>query len=90
LESEPLFALLVLAAAKMDEDLKKGLLPSELSNIDAVSKRFGGLVSEATKSAGIPPAPKVTYDSVDLPPFTKYVLINLVSSASKEKLKSLK
>jgi adenosylcobinamide hydrolase len=91
LESEPLFALLVLAAAKMDEDLKKGLLPSELSNIDAVSKRFGGLVSEATKSASAPPAAKVNYDSVDLPPFTKYVLVNLVGSVlSKEKLKSLK
>jgi adenosylcobinamide hydrolase len=91
LGSEPLFSLLVLAAAKMDEDVKKGLLPSELSNVDAVSERFGGLVLEATKSASIPPASKVNYDSVDLPPFTKYVLVNLVSSVlSKEKLKSLK
>ena len=91
LGKEPFFALLVLAAAKMDEDTKKGLLPSELGNIEAVSKRFGGVLLEASNSAGIPLGSEVDYDSVDLPPFTKHVLINLVRSAlSKEKTGNLK
>ena len=91
--NEPLFALLVLAAAKMDEDAKKGLLPSELGNIESASKRFGGLLMKTSVGARIPAGFKAedNLESVDLPPFTKHVLVNLVRNAlSAEGLKSLK
>jgi iron complex transport system ATP-binding protein len=93
LGTEPLFASLILAAVKMDDDIKKGLVPSEFGNIDAVSERFGSLLSETSNGAKIPTGPKVknNYDSVDLPPFTKHALINIVRSAlSKEKTENLK
>src|SRR4030042_2176115 len=83
LGTEPLFASLILAAVKMDADIQKELRPSEFGNIDAVSERFGSLLSETSNGAKIPTGPKVknNYDSVDLPPFTKHALINIVRSA---------
>jgi adenosylcobinamide amidohydrolase len=78
LENEPLFASLLLAAAKMDEDAKKGLHPSELGNIDVLSKNFGALLSKHECNAE--EAGKSDYGAVDLPPFTKQVLINIVKA----------
>lgn len=93
LGTEPAFASLVLAAVKMDDDVKKGLVPSEFGNVDAASERFASLFSQSAKGAKIPTGPKIKndYDSVNLPPFTKNVLINIVKSAlSKEKTENLK
>jgi hypothetical protein len=92
LGTEPVFASLVLAAVKMDDDVRKGLVPSEFGNIDAASERFGSLLSQSVKDAKIPTGPKVknNYDSVNLPPFTKNVLINMVTNTPKEKTENLK
>jgi adenosylcobinamide hydrolase len=92
LGSEPLFASLLFAAVKLDYDIKKGLVPSEFGDINAVSKRFGSLISQAANGAKTPkPEAKNDYDAVDLPVFTKHVLINIVRSAlSKEKTENLK
>jgi adenosylcobinamide amidohydrolase len=83
LETEPLFASLVLAAAKMDSDFKKGLIPSELENIESVSESFGNLLSKTDHDPEIPVGleSKNNYASVDLPPFTKNVLINIIKRA---------
>jgi adenosylcobinamide amidohydrolase len=93
LGSEPVFASLILAAVKMDDDVKKGLIPAEFGDIDAVSERFGSLFSQAIRSAKISTEFKLknNYEAIDLPPFTKNVLINIVKSAlSKEKTENLK
>jgi adenosylcobinamide hydrolase len=93
LETEPVFASLVLAAVKMDADVKKGLVPSEFGNVDAVSERFGSLLFQSVKNGEIPAEPEARsdYDAVDLPPFTKNVLINIVKNAlSKGKTENLK
>lgn len=93
LENEPVFASLILAAVKMDDDVKKGLIPVEFEDIDFVSKRFGSLFSQAIESAKISDESKFenNYEAIDLPPFTKYVLINIVKSAlSKERTENLK
>jgi adenosylcobinamide amidohydrolase len=84
LRSEPLFASALMAAAKMDEDAKKGLVPPEFGSVDALSKNFGDLLSTQSYDS----AERIEksdseegYDSVDLPPFTKQVLINIVKAA---------
>ena len=64
----------LLAAAKMDDDVKKNLLPAELGDSEEMAKLFGDLtIHEASKSLG--------YDAVDLPPFIKHALIRIVSDA---------
>jgi adenosylcobinamide amidohydrolase len=83
LETEPLFASLILAAVKMDSDIKKGLIPSELGKVEAVSESFGNLLSKTDDGPEKPVEleSKDNYSSVDLPPFTKNVLINIVKRA---------
>jgi adenosylcobinamide hydrolase len=94
LRNEPLLASFLMAAAKIDEDIKKELIPSEFKNIDVLSKNFGGLLSKQSRgSTKTPsgPANKEDYGSVSLPPFLKHVLVNLVKNAlSKEKTENLK
>jgi adenosylcobinamide amidohydrolase len=93
LETEPVFASLMLAAVKMDADVKKGLVPSEFGNVDAVSERFGSLLFQSVKDAEISTDPELrsSYGAVDLPPFTKNVLISIVKTAlSKGKTENLK
>jgi adenosylcobinamide amidohydrolase len=82
-ETEPVFASLVLAAVKMDDEVKKGLIPAEFRDVDAVSERFGNLFSQGIKSVKISKGArsKSDYEIIDLLPFTKYILINLVKSA---------
>ena len=93
LETEPVFASLILAAVKMDEDVKKGLIPAEFGDIDAVSERFGSFFSQGIKSAKVSneAKSKSDFEVIDLPTFTKYVLINMVKMAlSEEKTENLK
>lgn len=92
LRNEPLFASILLAATKIDEDLKKDLIPSEFKNVNALSENFGRLLSEhRVEKAASEPASDEDYASVDLPPFLKHVLINMVKTAfSREKTENLK
>ncbi len=71
LKNKPLVLAQLLAAAKMDDDVKKNLLPPELENADEVAKSFGKLTPSKTPS----------YSEVDLPPFVKQALIRIVRDA---------
>lgn len=71
--SDPASASAVLAAAKMDEDYAKGLLPPEVSNADVLGQFGGLLVKQATRDADS--------SSIDLQPFLKQVLIGLLEQA---------
>jgi adenosylcobinamide hydrolase len=95
LRNDPSLASIVMAAAKIDEDVEKGLVPPEFGEIDVVSKKFGDvLLSKQTKSnakALSDSADSSEYDAIDLPPFLKQVLIKIVKSAlSTEKTEILK
>ena len=94
LRNEPLFASVLMAAAKMDEDIKKELIPSEFKNIEALSENFSSLLSklscDSTKTSSVP-ADKEDYGSVGLSPFLKHVLISIVKNALfKEETENLK
>jgi adenosylcobinamide amidohydrolase len=76
LQNKPLFNVYLWAAAKLDDDAKKNLLPKELGDVVQLSRCFGNFVlseRDCTKMPG--------YDLVDLPPFLKHVLIKIVSNA---------
>jgi adenosylcobinamide amidohydrolase len=95
LRDDPFLASIVMAAAKIDEDVEKGLVPPEFGEIDVVSKKFGDvLFSKQTKGSGkvlSGSGDSSEYDMVDLPPFLKQVLIKIVKSAlSTEKTENLK
>ena len=73
LKNNTLALIHVLAAAKLDDDVKKNLFPSELGNFADLSKCFGSLQQTSSDCAKLK-----AYDAVDLPPFLKQVLINIV------------
>ena len=83
LRTNPFYASIVLAAVKMDEDMAKGLVPPEIGDEKAVSKKFGEVL--LSKQAPSNVAYSSDYDAVDLPPFLKQVLINIVKVALSEK-----
>jgi adenosylcobinamide amidohydrolase len=78
---EPLYASFLIAATKLDDDVKKGLIPVEFGNIADVSQRFGKLISEGNspKEKTRQPA-KAEFEAVDLPPFLKQALINIMQN----------
>ncbi len=83
LRADPFYASVVLAALKIDEDITKGLVPPEIGNAKAVSKKFGEvLLSKQTPSNA---AYSSDYDAVDLPPFLKQVIIGIAKVALSEK-----
>ena len=87
--SKPVFAWVLLAATKLDEDVKKGLIPKEFENIDLLSYQFGNLFfnSKIIFSDKYPD----NYSYVNLPLFTRHVLIAfLLNNNSKEKNENLK
>jgi hypothetical protein len=73
-----------LAATKIDEDVKNELIPYEFKNINELSKEFGVLLSRKSRESAKTPSEQVDkedYSAVDLPPFIKQVLINIVKNA---------
>ena len=64
LKDKPLANAYLLAAAKLDDDFKKNLLPAELGDVAELSKCFGNLARSQLDCSKVP-----GYDSVDLPPF---------------------
>jgi adenosylcobinamide amidohydrolase len=78
--SNPLYASFLMAAAKLDDDVKKGLIPSEFGNIAEVSERFGNLISEgaSSKAKTRVQRAKPELDVADLPPFLKQALFNIL------------
>jgi hypothetical protein len=73
LKNKPLALARLLAAAKMDDEVKKNLLPAELGDADVLSKRFNNPDNTTEDCARLP-----SYDSVDLPPFLKQALIRIL------------
>ncbi|MCW4046775.1 MAG: adenosylcobinamide amidohydrolase [Candidatus Bathyarchaeota archaeon] len=85
LRNDPLAASVVLAAAKMADEVEKGLVPPEFGQIDVLSKRFGEFFNKQTDVAAS------EYASVNLPPFLKDVLIGMMkTSLSEAKTENLK
>jgi hypothetical protein len=76
LKNNPVASAYLLAAAKLDDDYKKNLLPAELGDVNKLSKCFGICASSKQDSSKVP-----DYDLVDLPPFLKQALINIVRDA---------
>lgn len=87
--SEPTFASILLAATKLDEDIKKELIPKELENLPLLSRQFGKMLLDS-KNTSINKKFD-NYSNVKLPLFTKHVLIAfLINNNSKEKNENLK
>jgi adenosylcobinamide amidohydrolase len=63
----------LLASTKMDDDHKKNLLPTDFTNWDSATEHFGLSNLDYSKLMG--------YDDVDLPPFLKKSLVNIIKSA---------
>ena len=80
LKDTPAALAFLFAAAKMDDDYKKNLLPAELGDPETVTKYFANL-APLTNNFSKPPG----YDSVDLPPFVKHALISIVREAYSER-----
>lgn len=93
LERNPVIASIILAAVNIDADIKKGLIPPEFGKIEALSERFGHLFSEIGKEPENSTVPQHAkkYEAIELPPFTKHLLINIIQSAiSKNETENLK
>jgi len=71
LKGNPSALASLLAAAKMDDDYKKNLLPIDLPDWETASISLTG-----TDYSGLP-----NYNAVDLPPFIKNVLIKIAKTA---------
>ena len=69
----------LLAAAKMDDDYKKNLLPTDFSDWIEAIKCFGASAISKQDNSKIP-----NYPTVDLPPFLKHTLIKIIKSAQSE------
>ena len=82
--SNPLYASFLMAAAKLDDDVKRGLVPVEFGNIVDVTRRFGNLISGGTRPEANTQKriTKKEFDLVDLPPFLKQALINIIQNES--------
>jgi len=73
LTSNSVAATFLLAAVKLDDDLKKNLIPNEFGDITSLSKNFGRLLLE---QKSIEPLPDLS--EINLPPFTKYAIITFL------------
>jgi adenosylcobinamide amidohydrolase len=70
----PLHVSCLLAAAKLDDDVKKGIVPIEFGNVGDASERFGSLVSKDRKARDIS---KSELETVDVSPFLKQTLLRM-------------
>lgn len=80
------FSSFLMATSKLDEEIKKGLIPKEFGKVDAVGKEFRNIL-RLKKNAGNP-TPRISLEeinSVDLPPLLKRVLIGLIESSTRER-----
>jgi hypothetical protein len=75
LASSSVFAAFLLAAVKLDDDFKKGLVPTEFGDIALLSKGFGCLVFDQKFVENLP-----GFSAVNLPPFTKQAVIAIIQA----------
>ena len=71
----PLYASCLLAAAKLDDDILKGMVPEEFCSVADVSEQFGKLVSRDKKIEDIP---KSDLETVNVTPFLKQTLLRML------------
>ena len=83
LRTKPEAAWILMAATKMDEDVKNNLVPLEFGRIEVASRKFGEFVlySKMQSSAKSDVSEN---DEVNLSPFLKQVLVNMVKEAHNE------
>jgi adenosylcobinamide hydrolase len=77
LARDSLSGAFLLAAVKLDDDYKKGLIPNDFGDTDLLSARFGRLLSDQKGNDKI----QTEYAMVDLPPFTKQALITILQNS---------
>jgi adenosylcobinamide amidohydrolase len=77
LRKNPLASGWLLAAAKMDDDYKRDLLPADFEDWNEFSRCFGACTPSKQVCSKLP-----IYDKVDLPPFLKYALIRIIQESS--------
>jgi hypothetical protein len=80
LKKNPCLGVYLLAAAKMDDDYKKNLLPTDYDDWATVSKCFGTSVPTKHECKKLE-----DYDAVNLPPFLKHALIKIVKTTQSER-----
>jgi adenosylcobinamide amidohydrolase len=76
LASDSVSAAFLLAAAKLDDDCKKGLIPNELGDVGKLSRGFGALIS-----TNKPVKETLSFVEVNLPPFTKQAAISILQNS---------
>jgi adenosylcobinamide amidohydrolase len=80
LNNKPFVLMYMLAATKLDDDYKKNLLPTEFSDWIEISKFLGASRQNKLECKKTP-----NYEFVDLPPFLKHTLIDIVRNAQSER-----
>ncbi|TRO49546.1 hypothetical protein E2P47_01170 [Candidatus Bathyarchaeota archaeon] len=89
LEMNTVMTSLLLAAARLDDDFKKGLIPKELIDVKILSNKFSEKFLDSSNSSKNKIIKQLA--SVDLPPFTKNILITfLINNKLQEKNGNLK
>ncbi len=81
LANKPVFNAYLMAAAKMDDDYKKNLLPTNFANWNEAIKGFGNSTASKKDDSKLP-----NYEKIDLPPFVKHVLIGIIQEKHKQGL----
>jgi adenosylcobinamide amidohydrolase len=81
LDSDPLFSVVVLAALRLSDDFKVGLVPPQLGDVNFVGEKFGEFLSKQTRLNYAVDE----FDLVDLPPFFAQVFVVLLENAFSEK-----
>jgi hypothetical protein len=76
LKNNPVALAHLLAATKLDDDVKKNLFPCELGDAEELSSCFSNSTDIAGDCFEMP-----GYDRVDLPPFLKQALLKIVKKA---------
>lgn len=77
LTEDAFFASVVLAAAKLSDDFKKGLVPQQFGNVDSLGVNFAKLLSKSANTN----SSTEDLSGVDLPPFLAQVLVGLLKNS---------
>jgi adenosylcobinamide amidohydrolase len=75
LTSNPVYTAFLLAATKLDDDLKKDLIPHDLGDTTSLSKSFGCLILKQKTIEKLP-----NFQEINLPPFTKQAVIAILQN----------
>jgi iron complex transport system ATP-binding protein len=75
LPTNSVYAAFLLAAVKLDDDFKKGLIPNEFGDVVSLSKCFGCLLLDQKFVENLP-----NFSEVTLPPFTKCAVVAILQS----------